>query len=107
MLVSTTDTIPGREVVAAFGAVYGLIVNSRGPFSDTAARVRTAVGGEVGSYRKLMDETRREAVLRLRAAAHDVGANAVLAMRFETTALTDEMVEVVAYGTAALVREDP
>lgn len=104
VLVTTSDELHGWEIENVYGLVYGLIVTSRGPFSDTAAMVRTAVGGEVKSYVKLMNDTRHEALLRLRHAAADIGANVVLTARFETTAITDEMVEVTAYGTAAVGR---
>lgn len=103
ILVSTADDLPGEEIATVLGEVHGLVVKSRGPFSDTAARVRTAVGGEVRSYLKLMSETRAEALARLKDAAFDMGADAVVAMRFDTTAITDEMVEVAAYGTAVSV----
>ena len=102
--ISTADWIPGRDIVADLGEVRGMIVHSRGPFADSAARVRTAVGGEVRSYVKLMHETIDEATDRLRQAARDVGADSVIAMRYETTALTDEMVHVVAYGTAVMTK---
>lgn len=105
ILVSTADDLPGSEITEVLGEVHGLVVKSRGPFSDTAARVRTAVGGEVRSYQKLMSETRGEAVARLRDSAFEMGADAVVAMRFDTTAITDEMVEVAAYGTAVTVAE--
>jgi uncharacterized protein YbjQ (UPF0145 family) len=106
VLVSTADHVPGMHVTEALGTVYGLVVKSRGPFSDTAARVRTAVGGEVRSYLRLMTETRAEALARLQDAAFEAGANAVVAMRFDTTAITDEMVEVAAYGTAVVASKD-
>ena len=104
--LSTANDVPGHRVLAFHGEVYGLMVNSRGPFSDTAAKVRTAVGGEVKSYNKLMLETRAEVLIRLRKAAIATGANGVLAMRFDTTALTHELVEVVAYGTAVTIERD-
>jgi len=68
--------------------------------------VRTAFGGEVKSYGKLMAQSRAEAIARLKDAAADLGANAVVAMRFDTTAITDEMLEVAAYGTA-VTTENP
>ena len=106
VLVATADQPPGLELTEVLGAVYGIVVNSRGPLSDTAAKVRTAVGGEVRSYLKLMSEVRAEAIERLKDEASDLGADAVVAMRFDTTAITDEMVEVVAYGTAVAVRHN-
>ena len=106
MLVSTTEQLPGIQIAEVLGEVHGLLVASRGPFSDTAARVRTAFGGEVKSYGKLMAQSRAEAIARLKDAAADLGANAVVAMRFDTTAITDEMLEVAAYGTA-VTTENP
>lgn len=106
LVISTADSLYGHSIEAEIGPVMGTIVNSRGPFSDSAARMRTAVGGEVRSYGKLMEESRTEALVRLRNAAVAAGADAVICMRFETTAITDEMVDVLAYGTAVRIRRN-
>jgi uncharacterized protein YbjQ (UPF0145 family) len=100
ILVATTNDVPGYKVVETYGEVFGLVVRSRNLFSNMGANFRTVFGGEVGGYTKLLSKTRQDAIDRLRAAAAEKGANAVLAMRFDTSEIGQIMSEVAAYGTA-------
>lgn len=100
ILIVTTNDAPGYKVVEVYGEVFGLIVRSRNLFSNVGASFRTIFGGEVGGYTKLLSESRLQAVTRLREAAKAKGANAVLAMRFDTDDIGGVMNEVAAYGTA-------
>ncbi len=104
ILVSTMNDVPGYEVINVHGEVYGLIVRSRNLFSNIGASFRTIAGGEVRGYTKLLADSRDQATERLRQAALDAGANAVLAMRFDCSELSSVMSEVVAYGTAVTIR---
>jgi len=103
ILVATTNELPGYRVVAVHGEVFGITVRARNAFSNMGAGFRTMFGGEVKGYTKLLSDSRLEAVERLRFAAHQVGGNAVLAMRFDTGEIADMMNEVAAYGTAVTV----
>ncbi|HUD11328.1 MAG TPA: YbjQ family protein [Candidatus Saccharimonadia bacterium] len=103
--VVTTNDIPGYKVVEVYGEVFGLIVRSRNLFSNMGANFRTIFGGEVGGYTKLLTKSREQAVGRLRQAASDQGANAVLAMRFDTGDIGQVMNEVAAYGTAVRIEK--
>jgi uncharacterized protein YbjQ (UPF0145 family) len=103
VLVVTTNDIPGHTVVKVFGDVFGLTVRARNYFSNLGAQFRTMVGGEVVGYTKLLAQSRHEARLRLMAEARNLGANAVLAMRFDCNEIGDIMTEIAAYGTAVLV----
>jgi uncharacterized protein YbjQ (UPF0145 family) len=103
MLVVTTNDIPGYQVTEVYGEVFGLIVRSRNVFSNFGASLRTVVGGEVGGYTKMLTESRNKAMERLRQAAAEKGANAVLAMRFDSGDIGQVMNEVAAYGTAVKV----
>jgi uncharacterized protein YbjQ (UPF0145 family) len=85
--------------------VFGLTARARNVFANLTAKGRTVVGGEVRSYSRLLTDSREEAVLRLREAAAEQGANAVLAMRFDANEFGDVISEIVAYGTAATVEE--
>jgi uncharacterized protein YbjQ (UPF0145 family) len=104
IIVSTMNDLPGYEVVEVYGEVFGLIVRARNAFSNVGASFRTLVGGEAKGYTSLLSDSREQAVERLRAAAADLGANAVLAMRFDCNEIANIMSEVAAYGTAVRVR---
>jgi uncharacterized protein YbjQ (UPF0145 family) len=103
MLVVTTNDLPGYKVEEVYGEVFGLIVRSRNVFSNFGASLRTIVGGEVKGYTTLLSDSREHALARLRQAAADKGANAVLAMRFDSGDIGGVMNEVAAYGTAVRV----
>ena len=105
ILVSTMNDLPGYEVVAVYGEVFGLVARARNAFSNMGASFRTITGGEAKGYTKLLSESRDHAVARLREAAVERGANAVLAMRFDCNEIADIMSEVAAYGTAVTIRK--
>ena len=104
ILISTMNDVPGYEVTAVYGEVFGLIVRARNVFSNVGASFRTIVGGESKGYTTLLSDSRDQAVERLRDAARARGANAVLAMRFDCNEIGDIMSEVAAYGTAVVVQ---
>ena len=104
IIISTMNDLPGYEVEEVYGEVFGLIVRSRNVASNIGAAFRTFSGGEVKGYTKLLSDSRTHAVERLKDAARERGANAVLAMRFDCGDLGNVMSEVAAYGTAVRVR---
>ena len=104
IVTATTNDIPGYEVVEVYGEVFGLIVRSRNMFSNFGASLRTIFGGEVGGYTKLLSDTREQALDRLRQEAAAKGANAVIAMRFDSSDIGGIMNEVAAYGTAVKIQ---
>jgi uncharacterized protein YbjQ (UPF0145 family) len=104
IMVSTMNDLPGYEVVEVYGEVFGLIVRSRNIFSNIGASFRTVFGGEVKGYTTLLSDSREHALARLREAAAAKGANAVLAMRFDSGDIGGVMNEVAAYGTAVKVK---
>jgi uncharacterized protein YbjQ (UPF0145 family) len=105
IIITTTNDLPGYEIVQVHGEVFGLIVRARNVFSNIGAGFRTVFGGEAKGYTTLLSDSRNQAVDRLRDAARDKGANAVLAMRFDCNEIADMMSEVAAYGTAVTVRK--
>ena len=103
MIVTTTENIPGTRVVKTIGQVFGLTVRSRSLGGNIAAGLKSLVGGEIGSYVKLSEDARRQALDRLVQNAAAMGANAVTMMRFDSTEMGRTMTEIVAYGTARIV----
>jgi uncharacterized protein YbjQ (UPF0145 family) len=103
VMVVTTNELPGYEVTEVYGEVFGLIVRSRNVFGNLGASLRTIVGGEVKGYTKLLSDSREHALQRLREAAAEKGANAVLMFRFDSGDIGNVMNEVAAYGTAVKV----
>lgn len=104
----TTDTIDGAYVKKYLGIVRGSTSRGRNVLVDLVCYVRQLFGGEVPELSRLLDDARDQAEARLRAAAAARGANCVLAVRFETSTMTDGGVEVLATGTAVvLARKRP
>jgi uncharacterized protein YbjQ (UPF0145 family) len=103
MIVTTTENIPGTRVVKTIGQVFGLTVRSRSLGGNIAAALKSLVGGEIGSYVKLNEDARRQALDRMVQNAAAMGANAVTMMRFDSTEMGRSMTEIVAYGTARIV----
>jgi uncharacterized protein YbjQ (UPF0145 family) len=107
MIVTTTENIPEGEVVATLGQVFGLTVRSRSIGGNIAAILKSLVGGEIRSYVKLNEDSRRQAIDRLVQNAAAMGANAVTMMRFDSTEMGAGMSEIVAYGTARVIKWAP
>jgi uncharacterized protein YbjQ (UPF0145 family) len=103
MLVTTTERIPDTRVVKTFGQVFGLTVRSRSIGGNIAAGLKGLAGGEIRSYVKLNEDSRRQALDRMVENAAAMGANAVTMMRFDSTEMGKTMSEIVAYGTAQVI----
>jgi uncharacterized protein YbjQ (UPF0145 family) len=103
MLISTMNDLPGYRIDEVHGEVFGLTVRSRNIGSQVGALVKSLAGGELRGMTKNLEASRWEAVDRLSRAAEAMGANAVIAMRFDTTEMGDTWSEVCAYGTACTV----
>ena len=104
IMVTTMNDLPGYRVDEVFGEVFGLTVRSRNIGSDIGAQLKGLVGGEVKGYTKMLADSRLQAIERLRDAARENGANAIIAMRFDCNELGSNMTEVAAYGTAVSVQ---
>lgn len=106
MIVSTMNDLPGHQVTEVVSDVFGLTVLVRGPGSQIEAGLRSFLGGgEPRSMTKELYDSRVAARTRLIEAAEKLGADAILAMRFETNELRDVGTEICAYGTAVKVRK--
>ena len=104
MLIATTNDVPGQEVEEVLGEVFGLTVRSRNLGSQIGAGLKSIIGGELGGMTKMLAQGRQEAITRLVAEAETKGANAILAMRFDTSELGSTWTEICAYGTAVRLR---
>jgi uncharacterized protein YbjQ (UPF0145 family) len=100
MLIVNTETVPGREITEILGLVQGNTIRAKHLGRDIAASFKNLVGGEIKGYTELLTEARREAMERMIAQAEQLGANAVVNVRFTTSAVTAGAAELYSYGTA-------
>ncbi|PZX13616.1 uncharacterized protein YbjQ (UPF0145 family) [Palleronia aestuarii] len=107
MIVVTTDGVPGRAIIEALGVVRGSTVRAKHVGSDIVASFRNLVGGEVREYAQLLAGAREQAFDRMVAEARALGADAVVAARFETSTIQNGASEVLAYGTAVRLGPAP
>ena len=103
MLVVTTNDLAGYRVVRNLGMVKGLTVRSRSVVGNLGAAVQIFFGGNITVYTRLAEQTRQEAFDLLVKHAQEMGANAVLAMRYDANEIAAAVTEVLAYGTAVVV----
>jgi len=103
MIVVNTEFVAGYEIVEVKGIVQGNTVRAKHAGRDIAASFKNLVGGELKGYTELLTESRREAVSRMVAAAEQLGANAIVNVRFSTSAITAGASELYAYGTAVVL----
>ena len=104
MLITTTNDVAGNVIDEVYGEVFGLTVRSRNIGSQIGASLKSILGGELGGMTKMLAEGREEAIQRLVEEAEAKGANAVVAMRFDTSELGTTWTEICAYGTAVRIR---
>jgi uncharacterized protein YbjQ (UPF0145 family) len=105
MIIVTTNDLPGYKVTSVIGEVNGLTVRTRNVGAQIGASLKALGGGELRGLTKQLQETRLEALDRLSEAAQAAGANAVLAMRYDSNELAGTFQEILAYGTAVIVEQ--
>ena len=103
MLLSTTDTIEGKKIVKVLGLVKGNTIRARHIGKDIMATLRNIVGGEIMDYTKLLAESREQAMDRMIQQAQELGANAIVAVRFGTSSIMQAAAEMLVYGTAVII----
>ena len=101
-LVVTTNDVPGHRIDQVFGEVFGLTVRSRNAFSQMGAGLKSMFGGELKGMTKALVDSRNEVMGRMIGEAQSRGANAIVAMRFDTSEMGDVWTEICAYGTAVV-----
>ena len=107
MLLSTLEAIPGRRVLRVVGLVKGNTIRARHVGKDILAGLRNIVGGEISEYTKMMAEAREQAIDRMSEEAERLGANAVVNVRFSTSYIMGAASEIMVFGDAVLLREEP
>src|SRR4051794_1899877 len=105
MMVVTTNDLPGYRIDEVLGEVWGLTVRSRNAFSQMGAGLKSIFGGELKGMTKALADSRTEVIQRMVDEAEAKGANAVVAMRFDTSEMGDMWTEICAYGTAVRARK--
>lgn len=104
IIITTTDFIPGREIVEVIDIARGNTVRARNLGRDISAAFRNLVGGEIPEYTQLIASSREQAILRMIADAERIGADAVINVRFTTSMLMQGCAEILAYGTAVKLK---
>lgn len=103
MLVSNIEIVPGRKVTKHLGMVQGNTVRAKHAGRDIMASFKNIFGGELLGYTELLQEAREEATARMVKQAEEIGANAVLNVRYSTSSITAGAAELFAYGTAVVI----
>jgi uncharacterized protein YbjQ (UPF0145 family) len=103
MIIATTNDLPGYRVVRVVGLVRGITVRSRSVIGTLGGALQSVVGGNLSIFTNLAEQARQEALDLMVAHAEQQGANAVIAMRYDSNDITDGITEMLAYGTAVVV----
>ncbi|HMR43999.1 MAG TPA: YbjQ family protein [Saprospiraceae bacterium] len=104
MIISTTDFIPGKEIAEVIEIARGSTVRARNIGRDIFAGLKNLVGGEISEYTELMADAREQAIARMIADAEQLGADAVINVRFTTSMVMQGCSEILAYGTAVKLK---
>jgi uncharacterized protein YbjQ (UPF0145 family) len=105
MLITTANDLPGYEVTETLGEVFGLTVRSRNIGSQLGAGLKSILGGELKGMTKALADSRLQVIARMVEEAEAKGADAIVAMRFDTSEMGSNWTEICAYGTAVKARK--
>ncbi len=100
MIFTTTETIPGREISEIVGIVSGNVVQSKHIGRDIMAGLKSIVGGEIRGYTEMLNDARDTAISRMVSSAQEKNADAIIGIRFTTSAIMDGSSEILVFGTA-------
>ena len=104
MIVTTTESIPGNEIVEILGLSRGSTVRARNVGRDIFAALKNLIGGEINEYTKLQADSREQALQRMIKDAESLGADAVVNVRITTSMIMQGVAEIIAYGTAVKLK---
>lgn len=104
MIVTTTENIPGREIVEILGLSRGSTVRARNVGRDIFAALKNLIGGEINEYTKLQADSREQALQRMIKDAEGLGADAIVNVRITTSMIMQGVAEILAYGTAVKLK---
>ncbi len=103
MIITTSDEIPGKKITKTIGLVKGNTIRARHVGKDLMAGLRNIVGGEIVEYTKMLAESREQSIDRMVESAEEMGANAIVTLRFTTSSIMGGAAELLAYGTAVVI----
>lgn len=103
MILTNIESVPGKEIVEHYGLVQGSSIRAKHVGRDFMAGLKNIVGGELKGYTELLQESRNQATVRLSAQARELGANAVVNVRYSTSSVAQGAAEILCYGTAVKV----
>ena len=103
MILTNIESVPGRQIVEHYGLVSGSTIRAKHVGKDILAGLKNVFGGELKAYTELLRESRNEATERMIEQARELGANAVINVRYATSAVAPGAAELFAYGTAVRV----
>ena len=106
IIITNTEAIPGKRIVAQLGMVQGSTVRAKHVGRDIMAGLKNIVGGELKGYTELLEDARSQAIERMKQQAMAAGGNAVVNVRLSTSTITQGASELLAYGTAVLVEDE-
>ncbi len=104
--ISSANYISGYKVVENKGFVYGLTVRARGIGGDIGAGLKGLLGGEIKQYVAMMEDSREESIQRCIDHAKELGANAIISVRMDSDSISQNMQEVLTYGTAVVIEKE-
>ena len=107
MLVATTNDLAGHKIVRNIGVVRGIVVRSRSIVGNIGASIQSLFGGNITLYTSLCERARADAYELMIQHAQEMGANAILAMRYDANEIAAGITEVLAYGTAVVTAPTP
>lgn len=105
MIIVTTNDLPGYRVMSVVGLARGITVRSRSIIGNLGGAIQSIFGGNISVYTNLAEQARSEALSLLTSDAQKMGANAIIAMRYDANEIMDGITEVLAYGTAVVVEK--
>jgi uncharacterized protein YbjQ (UPF0145 family) len=103
MILTNIESVPGKAIVEHYGLVSGSTVRAKHVGRDIMAGLKNIVGGELTGYTELLQDSRQQATERMVAQARELGANAVVNVRYSTSSVAQGAAEIYAYGTAVKV----
>lgn len=104
MIITNIESVPGKQIVEHFGLVSGSTIRAKHVGRDIMASLKNLVGGELKGYTQLLQESRRQAMDRMIEQARQLGANAIVNVRFSTSSVSQGAAELYAYGTAVRIQ---
>ena len=104
MIITNIESVPGKTIVEHFGLVSGSTIRAKHVGRDLMAGLKNLVGGELKGYTQLLNESRQQAIDRMIEQARQLGANAIINVRFSTSSVAQGAAELYAYGTAVRIK---